>query len=132
MNVRVYVKTDFTPMNRLEAALPRRLEGSVRDAGTAVINDIRSHWSPTSPSARGSAPAVVTGELDASIHLEPAGRDALGRFASAENAVGVLIKVDAPHGGILESDYLDRPFLEPAVERMSPMFPNFFERVLRL
>lgn len=131
MKLRAVIRTDFSPMDRLNAVLPGRVQSTVFDVGEAVIADIQSHWYPTSPSPRGSAPAVVSGELSDSIHLEATGRTGSGKFTASENASMALIKIDAAHGGILESDYLDRPFLEPALDRIAPMFPTFFERLLR-
>ncbi len=136
----IHLKADFRSMIRVEAKAKKRSGEIVTQASEMLVADIRSHWSSQSPSARGNAPAIVTGNLDSSVVVDPRGRDAKGRFASGEDAVVRFVRVDTSKGDnpmgrgnyahILEDD-LGRPFMEPAIERMSKIYPDMFQRFLR-
>jgi hypothetical protein len=133
--ITVRIKSDLSGMDRLEARLPGRLESSVREAAEALAADIRSNWSASSPSSPGNPPAIDTGNLDSAVRAEPTGRDVLGRFARTSDAAVWFVRIatsegDDPrnrgeYGTILEYG-LNRPFVEPAVDRLAGVYSHFF------
>ncbi len=128
--LRATVKSDLSRMDAYERKIDRLLEPTVSEITDAIIEDIRTSWSPESPSPVGSPPAVVTGDLDRSIQKEKQGRTAGGQFAKTGEAVTFVIKAGVPYSGILET-YLDRPFFEPAFDRAALIFDVGFKVLFR-
>jgi len=133
--IRGRFRVDTKQLDRLEKATPKRIEAANKDFAGAIIRDIRANWSATSPSNYGSPPAKVTGTLDESLKASPSNRDPKGRFAKE----GMWYKIEAdpvsPYGAhyasVLEDpDALNRPFLAPALKRMSSQTKLFYRRVL--
>lgn len=119
---------------RLEDKVTKGAENLVNTAAQALVNDIKSSWSSSSPSAPGSPPAVVTGTLDSSVQAET-GRDTLGRFASAGSVVTRIVRVRAGHGALLENGTYKmaaRPFMRPATERLADTYPGIAKRTIVL
>ncbi len=141
---RVWMRLIYDKNWRTMVAIERKLATQTREAVEAtvegIVNDIRSSWSPTSPSAVGSPPAMVTGNLDSSVKADEQGRDLQGRFAGKDAAV-MFIRVDTSEGidpgergnyaPILELD-LDRPFIAPALERAGGQFTVNIKRFVKL
>ena len=114
------IKSDFTILDKGERALMPAVDKSLVQSVESITNRIRYNWSPSSPSSPGNPPAVVTGNLDGSISFDHTGRDALGRFASAENATAIYLRIEAEYAAALEfgdpsKNLAPRPFLAPAV-----------------
>lgn len=135
-------KTDWRTMVRIEARLKEQAREAVEEACQALVRDIRSNWSLSSPSRRGEAPAVVTGNLDSSVVVDENGRDLLGRFAGKDSVV-MFVRVDTSEGAnpgdrgnyapaLEDEDYLDRPFINPAIERVGGEYPAIFKRIVKL
>lgn len=134
--MRVMVRKDYSGMRRADRRMMGGAENATKTMAEMLKNDIRASWSGTSPSSIGSPPAVVSGDLDASITLEKAGRDDLGRFATPQNATGWLLRFGEAYAALLEnpvyappSSYR-RPFLAPAIERGASAYPFLFKRTL--
>lgn len=138
--LRAYMRSDLSGLNKLEAQLPSRLESTVREGAEMVVRDIRASWSPNSPSPVGQPPAVVTGDLDASIQAKPSKRTGGGQFA--REGVYYVIEAGARHRGTYYAPLLenteyappssyDRPFLTPAMERIAPQYFDMFKVLLR-
>jgi hypothetical protein len=97
---------------------------------------IHSNWSPSSPSSPGSPPAKVTGALDASVRKDTAGRDAFGRFASADSIIAFFVRVGdetAWYAADLEegrdsTGLAPRPFIEPALKHIEDMLTDDIQR----
>lgn len=130
--LRAVMKLNAAKLDRMISEAPKRADQGAGDAAEWVVNDIGSNWSPMSPSSYGNAPAVVTGALDSSIYVDNKGRDLLGMFASGKDVAIKSIKVDAEHGGILEfTEYRYRPFVQPAIDRASGVYPEMLGRVIK-
>ena len=142
----VWMRLNFDKKWRTMIAIERKLKNQTREAVEAtaegIVNDIRSSWSSVSPSSVGSPPAIVTGNLDSSVVVDPQGRDVLGRFAGKDAEV-LFIRVDTSEGAnpgdrgnyamaLEDPDYLDRPFLAPALERAGGQFSSNIKRFVRL
>lgn len=109
------------------------------DAAVALVDDIRDNWTSHQPSSPGEPPAIKTGNLDSSVQASPQGRDILGRFANRDNTRVWFVTLDTEKGNdpqergqyaaVLEDD-MDRPYMEPAIDRVSEVFPGLVKRVL--
>lgn len=125
---------------RIEENKKRKADSLVDEAATILVNDIRSHWSSSAPSSKGNAPAVVTGNLDSSVKKDRTPRDVLGRFAKGKNVSMQFVRIDTADGNnpqgrgnyapVLENE-MDRPFLEPAIKRISAIYPALAKRKLK-
>ena len=124
-------------INSFEKRVERAATQGVDEAADMFISNVRDHWS-TGTSSPGEAPGVKTGNLDQSLFKENQGRDVLGRFAGNKGPVR-FVRVDttkgpksggrSEYGGTLE-DEMDRPFIEPAAERMSKQLGIVIRRKL--
>jgi len=120
--------------------MKKKSEGLTRKGAEALRKDIRDNWSSHSPSPLHSPPAVVTGNLDSSVIVEKVGRDILGRYADRKNTSVHFVHINTEDGKnpgsrgnyaeALEKKY-QRPFIEPAVERLRADFPRLAKRELR-
>lgn len=129
-------------MVRVEQNIERTTAEGVNEAAHALVADIRSNWSTSAPSAKGSAPAfdltVNTGNLDSSIQVDDQNRDRSGRFS--KDAIVKFVRMDTsmgdnPNGrgnyaGILEEN-LDRPFIQPAIDRMQGRYESILKRFIK-
>lgn len=140
LTLKLLVKDNWRTMIRVEAAIEKQVAEGVRATADAIVADIRSSWSAYAPSSRGNPPAIRTGVLDASIEVAEQGRDLAGRFAG-KNSVAYYIKADTadndPRGynyaqALEDPDYLDRPFLAPAMLRAEGYFTSNIKRFVRL
>lgn len=129
--IRMRLKADLSKVDYLERVMKERVTNVCQDIAQALVDDIKDSWSNTSPSSPGNPPAVVTGELDSSVHAASQGRDEKGRFASSENAAVWFLQVDAEYAAVLEYGY-DRAFVAPAVERARGNLPFFFKDIYKL
>lgn len=129
----------FSQLVRMERNVRISSNEFTRDAAEWLKNDIQSHWSSRSPSAKGSPPAVVTGNLDSSILVEKTGRGVGGRFAGKDSIYHYL-KIDTTKGiapseqgysRVLEEGY-DRMFLEPALDRLGGEIPSLAKRTIKI
>lgn len=141
LTLKLKERDNFKTMLKIEAKLYEQVGEGVLDTANAIVADIRSAWSGSSPSARGSAPAVVTGLLDSSVKVDEQGRDLLGRFTNPDNAQVRYIRVDTEDGepggynyaeALEDPNYLDRPFLAPALERAAGYYAANLKRFVRL
>ncbi len=140
LTLKLLVKDNWRTMIRVEKKVEDGAAQGSRATAEAIIADIQSSWSGSSPSARGTAPAYLTGVLNDSVVMETQGRDDGGRFAG-KDAELFYIKVDTsdndPNGdnyaqALEDPDYLDRPFLAPALERAEGYYTSNLKRFIRL
>ena len=118
----------------------------VRFAARWLEMDIRTSWSPKSPSSPHKAPAVDTGNLNASVKAEPQGRQSGGRFGTDTDSISWYVRVDTASGnGKSYSQALEegvpvnnwgfemkpRPFMRPAIDRLKGIFPEMAHREIR-
>lgn len=130
--IKARLKTDLRGLARLEKRVPEQTLGGVRAAANALVNDIRSSWSPHSPSDPGNPPAVVTGDLSANIRVDA--RDRLGRFATDADALSAVIVFEQEYAPYLEEStkkMRPRPFIDPAVQRLEGVYATFFQELFR-
>lgn len=138
-----YMKEAKTSVIKFTGKVESRTAELIAEVAEAIVADIRSSWSGSSPSAKGHAPAVVTGNLDTSIFVERTGRDVMGRFARDDKASLRFIRIDTTRGqsptyttrgGVQKSRgqygmaledpaYLNRPYLAPALDRAVAHLP---------
>lgn len=127
-------------MIRVEENIDRSTKEGVRVSAEALVADIRSNWSSSSPSAKGNAPAVVTGNLDSSVQLDEQKRDTSGRFSA--DAHVMFVRVDTSMGdnpmdrgnyapALEDEGFLNRPFIQPAIDRMEGIFPEIMRRIVK-
>lgn len=136
---------DFRTMVRVTKAVEDGTMVGVRDACNMLIKDIRSNWSSVSPSPVGSAPASkaagadTTGNLDSSILLDEQKRDTSGRFS--RDAIVMFVRADTTEGidpqgrgnytqAVQEKN--DRPFMQPAIDRMADEYMRILQRSIRI
>lgn len=114
-------------------SLPGQAQAAGKELADALVTDVRSSWSASSPSSPGLPPAMVTGNLDSSGKIEQ--RGAGGRFGSAgadtlwsvrwSTLEGSDNQDRGEYASALEfgndRGLLARPFLRPAINRMSSM-----------
>ncbi len=101
---------------------------------------IKDNWSKSSPSSKGTPPAVVTGNLDSAVVIETQSRTATGQFAGKKGAVRFVV-VDTrlgdnplgrgEYGSVLEEE-LDRPFMQPAIEETERQLPTLAQRKIKV
>lgn len=108
----MHFKKDIRALDLLERLLPGRADNMARTLAEDTKEFIHASWSAISPSQPGEAPAVVSGELDRSIHVERVGPTAHA------------VVVEANHGRYLEKGTVKmeaRPFLTPAAMFVAEM-----------
>ena len=133
--MQVGMKADTTILDTLLAGGDRVAVESVIEKAIERLQDIiNSNWSQTSPSAPFTPPAQVTGFLAASQKIER--RGALGRFTSAGNAIQFALVFQADYAAALEygnpaTGAAPRPFIAPAMYRLSKEFPTLFRQNLK-
>ena len=130
------------PNWRLMVRVEQNIESSTAEgvdaAANALVSDIRSNWSPSAPSQVGTAPAIVTGNLDSSIKVDDQKRDRSGRFS--KDAIVKFVRMDTStgdnpngrgnYGAVLEEN-LDRPFIQPAIDRMQGQYESILKRYVK-
>jgi hypothetical protein len=127
-------------MIRVEENIDKGAANGVEMATQALVLDIRSGWSWSSPSAEGEAPAIKTGNLDSSVKIDPQKRDTSGRFSA--DAHVMFVRIDTSEGvdpqgrgnyapALEDESYLNRPFVQPAVDRMQEIFPEIMKRMIK-
>ena len=107
-----YVKIDLTGLDRVETFMARRLHTTIQEAIDYIVNDINNSWYGVYPpaSVRGGPPAIRTGMLKSNIKIE------LNKIVG--NTYYGTLSYLQPYSVILENPrLLERPFLEPALER---------------
>lgn len=131
--IRVKFRKDLSGLDRLERRVPQNASASVEAAARALAYDIRTSWSPRSPSMPYTPPAIDTGKLDSSVRVRT--RDALGRFSgSGKNATSAAVEISATYARFLEegtSKMRERPFIEPAVQRLEGVYAEFFRGIFK-
>ncbi len=141
--IHISINADTARLDELYKHAADYMRRPVSQASNALIDDIRSHWNPTSPAPVDGPPGQQTTNLDHSFFKDATGRDILGRFANAENALSLFVRVDASrgpeyHGRGSYEGYVEngtsknggpRPYFFPAVERMKAIYPEFFVNV---
>lgn len=130
----------YSSLVRIERNVARTTGEFLKHAAEWLRNDIRSHWSTRSPSGVGNSPAVVTGNLDSAIFVEQTGRTSGGQFATNDNAMTWFVRVDTARGinpdgrggysQALEYD-LNRPFMQPAVDRLKSVYERLAKRYIK-
>lgn len=141
LTLKLKVLDNWRTMVRVEDTLKKQVGEGVKATADMIAEDIRSSWSGMSPSARGEAPAVLTGVLDSSVVVDDQGRDSEGRFAGKADAAVWFIRVDTSEndpGGdnyaqaLEDPGYLDRPFVAPALARAEGYYTSNIKRFVRL
>ena len=127
--IRAHVKVDVKGTYRAEKRMAKAASAGTMQVAEAVVKHIEANWSSTSPSDRGAAPAKVSGKLERSVRLQA--RDTGGRFSVGGDIKSTTIQYTAPYAGKLEGDYLDRPFLEPALRAISSNMGMIFTKEVR-
>lgn len=137
--MRVKFKSDLRRLDKIERDIEGNTLDALQEAAEALVTDIRANWSDTSPSTPGNPPAIKTGNLDGSVKANRQGRGEGGRFASSKNVKYWYVTIDTSEGpdprnrgqyaGILE-DSRDRPFVAPALARLSGVYTGFFKRII--
>lgn len=115
------VKLNTKRLDEMLKDNPDKADKAAKIAAELIVNDIRGSWSGSSPSSPGSAPAVVTGELDASIRAEK---------VSGGNNPTYSIEASAGHAGYLEKGtrhMAKRPYIYPAMRRMRNKLRDVFK-----
>ncbi len=113
----VTIKLDTLKLDALILVLPDRASEIIRTATFDLEADIKLSISGPSPSAPGDPPGVVTGNLLNSINSE------------VSDVQGV-VNVGADYGIDLEfgtRKMAARPFVQPAVDRLSDNFDSYFD-----
>ncbi len=117
---------DYRGMVKVDKYLANFMDDKMKYIAQAVIDEVRGRWSPSSPSAGGSAPAKDTGAYDASLASPKAvqqGRDEWGRFTSVYTARFNTDEAERPrqYAKALEDGtrHMEaRPHIAPAIERV--------------
>lgn len=135
------LEPDFRTMVKIERDLMRDVGFGVEEMAQILVSQIRGNWSLNAPSSEGSPPAIVTGNLDSSVVAEPTGRDDKGRFADKENTTVMFVRVDTSEGidpqdrgnyaPVLE-EKLNRPFIQPAIDKVAPMVGAIMKRRINI
>lgn len=135
-------------IDRKVKKLSDNAEAASEQLAHALVNDVRAHWSRSSPSSPGRPPAsdpptATTGNLDKSGRVERRGEG--GRFVGAGGNATYSVRWNAIEGGqnnkrgdyapALEfgnedTNLLPRPFLRPAIKRLRPVAIDLFKRKL--
>lgn len=97
-------------LKQIEMTMPGSVDKIVLNLAQATDTDMKRHFSRKSPSSPGRPPAVDTGNLKNSIVARPAGR------GKAEVSIGAEYAIYLEYG---TTRMAARPFLRPAVERIS-------------
>lgn len=118
--MKVHLKSDLSLLDKVDRNIVTLSDKTMGQAAESIIDRIQKNWSMVSPSSPGEPPAIVSGTLSESISTDNAGRNALGQFATAENAVAHYIRVMTDYALALEFGYaarnLDpRPYMLPAI-----------------
>ncbi len=122
-STRTKISLDTRKLDHLSKYAAKNTEQVVWDEVNAIIDDIDSSWSPSSPSAPGQPPAVVSGNLRDSI---------TARQTTKGDKPAVMIEVKAHYASFLEfgtSRMASRPFIRPAMFRAEQRYPNQFKRI---
>jgi hypothetical protein len=139
-------KSDFRVLARIENEIMKVADDTAKDTAEAIVQDIKSSWSNTSPAPQGSPPAVVEGNLDRGIQVVEGSRNEFGQFAgkagryryvTADTLAGdwqgrrdpraYARAVEDP----LNSPWGNRPYLAPAVERAGITITDIFKENFR-
>lgn len=111
----VTFKVDRRMLDEWEAALPGRVSEMARELAEDTAQEVRDNWSTRSPSEPGDPPAMVSGNLDASIEVQPVAQG----FVMVR---GWAVVATARYSGFLEGGtwrMRARPFLAPAAMRVA-------------
>ncbi len=117
----IEVKMNTDALDRMIKRHPDNADQVTSIAADLVVNDIRDHWSGSSPSSPGASPAVVTGDLDSSINSQ-----------KTQGGLRPTYQVGASsgHAGYLEygtRKMAKRPFIYPAMKRMRNQLAGVFK-----
>lgn len=132
--------SNWRTMIAVEKKVEKGASEGARETAEAIVADIQSSWSGSSPSAYGTAPAYLTGVLDSSVVVEDQGRDEGGRFASKDAELFYITVNTADNDdrgqnyamALEDPEYLNRPFLAPALKRAEGYFTSNIRRFTRL
>lgn len=118
--MKVHLRTDLSLLDKVDRNITTLTDKTMGEAAESVIDRMQKNWSMVSPSSPGEPPAIVSGNLADSISTDNTGRNALGQFATTENAIAYYIRVMADYAMALEYGYaarnLDpRPYMLPAI-----------------
>ena len=122
--------TDHIP--RIDRILTDKLNYLIEESATWAGDRITSSWSANSPSAIGSPPAIVTGELNNNVTVNKR------RDLEHDGVTPFSINVDTDYAEPLETDTYNppvsynRPFFLPVIEELENVFPMKIERIVRL
>ena len=118
----MYVRLDTSMLERVQREVPGKMSQAIQKMAQDMEGDVKTSFSPTSPSAAGDPPGVDTGNLKNSI------------IASPENPLRWIVGVGADYGIHLEygtSRMAPRPFMLPAFERTVSRAPQEIRDMMR-
>lgn len=132
-------KKFYKTLAKLDVTVEKEGGKVVLEQAEAIAKDIKSSWSPYSPSPAGHAPASgaegTTGALDSSVRVDKNVRNAKGNFATMEKATMAIVRFDTSgntdrergnyaqplelgvHSGNRGQRIEPRPFVAPAMDR---------------
>lgn len=117
----ISVQIDRKRLDALLRSAPGKADEVVGGAAYELQADVQTHWSQQSPSSPGEPPAVVTGNLTGDIKTRPI------RKALWEVVFGAEY---APYLEFGTPRMAARPFLRPAVWRLSKRFGMLFKVIV--
>lgn len=142
LTLKLLVKDNWRTMVKVEKNVADGVEKGLQATAEAIVADIKESWSGYYPpsSIKGNPPAIRSEVLNDSVVVDKQGRDEAGRFAG-KDAKAYYIHVDTSEGdpdgynyaqALEDPDYLDRPFIAPALDRAEGYFTSNIQRFMRL
>jgi hypothetical protein len=133
--IKIHITKNLKGLDVMEHVIPGRIDNSSKGLAEDMAQIMHESWSPDAPSAPGSPPAVVTGNLDKSIQVERQGRDLEGKFVSGKNAAKWAVIVGEKYGATLEhggGNILPRPFVLPAAMAVSENMADAYREAFNI
>lgn len=125
MDIRVNAKLDTRGFDRLLRNGPANNAAATERMAREILDDIKAHWSPVSPSEPGSPPAYGSGQLHRSGRVRHGASHWISRFR---------VVFEVGYAKFLElgtKRMAARPFLKPAVARMRKSAKKHYRALFR-
>jgi len=138
--IKMKLKADYREMVRIEKKVQSNCDEAVVETAEALAKYIRAHWTPGSPPAPvGKPPARDTKNMDSAVRYDSTGRDEKGKYRNKKDASVAFVKIDTEQGdkpngrgqyarAVQERPGFERPFIEPAIEALQPVYVNILKR----